>query len=179
MKKIIALGGSNSKNSINKALSIYAANKIENAEVSIIDLNDFELPLYGIDYETEHGIPKNAIKLSHHIEDAEGLVIALAEHNGSYAVAFKNALDWMSRIDIKVWKDKPILLLATSPGARGGTIVLESAKTYFPFLGGNVIEVFSLPNFYESFVYSEISDSELRRELNDKIHLFEQVLNAK
>ncbi|GGD25698.1 NADPH-dependent FMN reductase [Hyunsoonleella pacifica] len=179
MKKIIALGGSNSKNSINKTLAIYAANKIENTEVSIIDLNNFELPLYGIDYETAHGIPENAVKLSHQIEDADGLVIALAEHNGSYTVAFKNALDWMSRIDIKVWKDKPILLLATSPGARGGTIVLESAKTYFPFLGGNVIAGFSLPNFYDTFLENQITNVELKLELIDKIHLFEQVLNDK
>jgi NAD(P)H-dependent FMN reductase len=69
--------------------------------------------------------------------------------------------------------------LATSPGARGGTIVLESAKTYFPFLGGKVVETFSLPNFYQSFMDNEISDSILKKELNDKIHLFEQVLNDK
>ncbi|WP_203257930.1 NADPH-dependent FMN reductase [Hyunsoonleella ulvae] len=179
MKKIIALGGSNSKNSINKTLAIYAANKIENAEVSIIDLNDFELPLYGIDYETEYGIPENAVKLSKQIESVDGLVIALAEHNGSYTVAFKNTLDWMSRIDIKVWKDKPILLLATSPGARGGTIVLESAKTYFPFLGGNVVAGFSLPNFYENFLENQITNIELKQELIDKVHQFEQVLNDK
>ncbi|MBC3757465.1 NAD(P)H-dependent oxidoreductase [Hyunsoonleella sp. SJ7] len=179
MKKIIALGGSNSKNSINKTLAIHVANKIENAEVSSIDLNDFELPLYGIDYETEHGIPENAEKLSHQIEDIDGLVMSLAEHNGSYTVAFKNALDWMSRIDIKVWKDKPILLLATSPGARGGTIVLESAKTYFSFLGGQVVADFSLPNFYENFLENQITNVGLKIELIDKVHLFEQVLNDK
>jgi NAD(P)H-dependent FMN reductase len=179
MKKIIALGGSNSKNSINKTLAIYAANKIENAEVNSVDLNDYELPFYGIDYETAHGIPENAVKLSNEIEDVDGLVIALAEHNGSYTVAFKNALDWMSRIDIKVWKDKPILLLATSPGPRGGTIVLESAKTYFPFLGGNVIADFSLPNFYDTFLENQITNVELKLELVDKIRLFEQVLNDK
>lgn len=179
MKKIIALGGSNSKNSINKTLAIYVANKIENAEVNSIDLNDFELPLYGIDYETEHGIPESVVKLSHQIEDADGLVISLAEHNGSYTVAFKNALDWMSRIDIKVWKDKPILLLATSPGARGGTIVLESAKTYFPFLGGNVVAGFSLPNFYDNFFENQITNIEFKQKLIDKIHLFEQILNDK
>ena len=42
MKKIIAFGGSNSKESINKQLASYAANKVENVEVSLLDLNDFD-----------------------------------------------------------------------------------------------------------------------------------------
>ena len=49
MKKILALGASNSKNSINKTLAIYAAKQIENTEILVIDLNDFDIPLYGID----------------------------------------------------------------------------------------------------------------------------------
>ncbi len=178
MKKIIALGASNSKNSINKTLAIYVANKITNAKVNIVDLNDYELPLYGIDLEAKNGIPENAVKLNSLIESTDGLVISLAEHNGSYTAFFKNTLDWLSRIDIKVWKDKPILLLATSPGARGGKIVLQSAKTYFPYLGGNVIADFSLANFYENFLENEISNNELEKELNQKIQLFEQKMNS-
>ncbi|RKR15375.1 NAD(P)H-dependent FMN reductase [Maribacter vaceletii] len=174
MKNIIALGGSNSKNSINKELAIYTANKINNVEVSIVDLNDYELPLYGIDFETEFGIPENAVKLSKQIEDTDGLVISLAEHNGSYTAAFKNTLDWLSRIDIKVWKDKPILLLATSPGNRGGKTVLQSAKEYFPFLGGNVTGDFSLPNFYETFKENKISDTKLKEKLSLKIQFFKE-----
>ena len=57
MKKIIAFAGSNSKQSINKQLATYAASLVENVEVTVLDLNDFELPLYGMDYENEHGIP--------------------------------------------------------------------------------------------------------------------------
>jgi len=60
MKKIIAFAGSNSQNSINKKLAVYAANQINDVEVDVLDLNDFELPLYGIDYEIAHGIPNNA-----------------------------------------------------------------------------------------------------------------------
>ncbi|GAB5399238.1 MAG: NAD(P)H-dependent oxidoreductase [Aureisphaera sp.] len=176
MKKVIALGGSNSKNSINKTLAIYTANKIETATTTVVDLNDYEMPLYGVDYETENGIPKNAIKLNSLIESTDGLVISLAEHNGSYSASFKNTLDWLSRIDVKVWKDKPIALLATSPGGRGGRTVLDSAKAYFPYLGGNVTTDFSLPNFYDNFSEDEISDNELKEELSEKIRLFEQQL---
>lgn len=177
MKQLIALGASNSKNSINKTLAVYTASKVKNATVEVVDLNVYELPLYGVDYETENGIPEKAEKLSEVIESSDGLVISLAEHNGSYTVAFKNTIDWLSRIDIKVWKDKPILLLATSPGGRGGKMVLETAKTSFPFIGGNVVADFSLPNFYHNFKENGISDNALQAELIEQIQLFEGHLN--
>ena len=176
MKKVIAFGGSNSKDSINQTLAIYTANKIRNVDVNTIDLNDFELPLYGVDFETENGIPDNVIKLNTILEQADALIISLAEHNGSYTAVFKNIIDWLSRLNQKVWKDKPMLLMSTSPGARGGATVLESAKGYFPYLGGNIIAHFSLGNFYDNFLENKISNNKLKNELNQKIQLLEQSL---
>jgi NAD(P)H-dependent FMN reductase len=151
MKKIIALGGSNSKNSINKVLAIYTAGLVDNAEVEVVDLNDFELPIYSIDIELEHGIHDIAEKLLATIQDADGLVISLAEYNGSYTSVFKNAFDWMSRVQPKVWNNIPMILMATSPGGRGGATVLAAAKTSFPHLGGNIVADFSLPSFGDNF----------------------------
>ena len=176
MKRIIAIGGSNSKKSINKTLATYVANQIKNTETIVIDLNDFDLPLYGIDLETENGIPDDAIRLNSLLESADGLIISLAEHNGSYSVAFKNAYDWMSRINQKVWKNKPMLLMATSPGARGGSSVLQTAKASFPHLGGNIIADFSLPSFFDNFSEEGLKDKELNADLNQKIKLLEKAL---
>ena len=176
MKNIVALGGSNSKKSINKTLATYAAKKIEDAQVSVIDLNDFDLPLYGIDLETENGIPEEAKRLNNLLESADGLVISLAEHNGSYATAFKNAFDWLSRIDQKVWKNKPMLLMATSPGGRGGISVLESAKMTFPHLGGNIIADFSLASFYDNFSENGLKNEALNNDLNQKIELLQKAI---
>lgn len=178
MKKVITIGGSNSKNSINKTFASYAANQMQNIEVEVLDLNDFELPVYGIDLEEKIGIPENAIRLNTILESADGFVISLAEHNGSYTAYFKNILDWLSRIDIKIWKDKPILLLATSPGPRGGRIILQSVKDYFPFLGGKVVAEFSLPNFYDNFADNSILDKEQNQSLTQKISLFEQGIRS-
>ena len=79
MKKIIAFAGSNSKKSINKELATYAANQLENVDVNVLDLNDFELPLYGIDYEIAHGIPDNAQKFLDEIIDTDGIVLSLVQ----------------------------------------------------------------------------------------------------
>ena len=176
MKKIVALGGSNSKKSINKALATYAANKVEDSEMILVDLNDFDLPMYGIDVETENGIPEAALELNKIILSADALVISLAEHNGSYTAAFKSAFDWLSRIDKKVWKGKPMLLMATSPGARGGAGVLQSAKNTFPHLGGNIIADFSLPSFYDNFSKNGLSNKELDTILNQKIELLQKAI---
>lgn len=178
MKKIISMAGSNSQNSINKSLLSYTSSLIENTEIVSIDLNDYVLPIYGVDYETENGIPTAIKRLNELFDTADGFIVSLAEHNGSYAAAFKNTIDWLSRANMKVWREKPMLLMATSPGGRGGATVLQSAKAYFPFLGGEITADFSLPNFYDNFSDDEISNLELKKELNMKIQLFEEHLNS-
>ncbi len=176
MKKVVAIGGSNSKKSINKTLATYVAQQVNDTEVIVADLNDFNLPLYGIDEETDNGIPSEAHRLNDLIESADGLVVSLAEHNGSYAAVFKSAFDWLSRIDKYVWKQKPMLLMATSPGGRGGATVLQAAKTSFPHLGGNIIADFSLPKFHGNFSEDGIADDDLSKDLKQKIQLFQDAI---
>jgi len=176
MKKVIALGGSNSRKSINKALATYAANQVDNAEIIVVDLTEFELPLYGIDQETESGFPEDVKRLNDLLDSSDGLVISLAEHNGSYSTAFKNAFDWLSRLDKKVWKNKPMLLMACSPGGRGGSSVLQAAKSSFPHLGGNIVANFSLPSFYDNFSENGLTNEELNTELNQKIKLLQEAI---
>nr|WP_299174418.1 NAD(P)H-dependent oxidoreductase [uncultured Allomuricauda sp.] len=177
MKKIITIAGSNSQNSINKSLLSYTSGLLKNVDIISIDLNDCVLPIYGVDFEDENGIPTAIKRLSELFDKADGFIIALAEHNGTYTAAFKNTLDWLSRVNIKIWRDKPMLLIATSPGARGGTSVLQAAVTYFPYLGGHVVADFSLPNFHDNFSRDKISDDESNEELSKKIMLFERHLN--
>lgn len=177
MRNIIALGGSNSKKSINKTLALHAANHLNGVNIKVLDLNDFDLPLYGIDYETDNGIPKAAHDLLSEFKNADGIVLSLAEHNGAYSTAFKNVFDWMSRIDGKLWSDVPMLLMATSPGARGGATVLEIAKGRFPYMGGNIVADFSLPSFYDNFKEERIVDENLHHKFKEAIKKLELSIN--
>ncbi|REH52307.1 NAD(P)H-dependent FMN reductase [Tenacibaculum gallaicum] len=172
MKKIIAFAGSNSKKSINKELVIYASGLQQEAEVSILDLNNYPLPMYGVDEEMENGIPENAAKFLEKIKEADGIVISLAEHNGNFTVAFKNIIDWMSRIEQKVWHNKPLLLLSTSPGARGGASAMEIAKNGFPHIGANVIANFSLPKFYDNFKNGSVVNEEFNQKIKEAVTTF-------
>ncbi|WP_396601205.1 NADPH-dependent FMN reductase [Algibacter sp. R77976] len=176
MKKIIAFAGSNSKTSINKQLAVYASSLVGHVETSVLDLNDFELPLYGIDLENEKGIPDNAHKFLEAIKSSDGIVLSLAEHNGAYATVFKNLFDWMSRIDGKLWSEKPMLLMATSSGGRGGATVLEIAKGRFPFMGGNIVADFSFPSFGDNFSEGKVVNDELNADLKQKVKAFQSSL---
>lgn len=176
MKKIIAFGASSSSESINKTLAIHIANKVSDASITIVDLQEYMLPLYSVDVEEKSGIPEGAYRFNELIETADGLVISLAEHNGTYTAVFKNLLDWLTRIGMNVWKGKPMLLASTSPGRRGGATVLAAAKSYFPFMEGNIVTDFSLPSFHKNFSNAGIVNPELASKLDEKTALFEQAL---
>ena len=151
MKNILVLAGTTHRESINLALATHAANQLEDVEPTILDLNDFEMPIYSQDLEEESGIPDKAADFLALIQKSDGIILSLAEHNGSYTAAFKNILDWTTRIETKLWSSRPMLLMATSPGGRGGANVLGAAEGYFPHLGADITATFSLPSHYEYF----------------------------
>ena len=171
--KILAFAASNSSKSINKELVSYTSSYFTGETIELLDLNDYEMPLFSIDRFMQNGMPQLAIDFAKKIDESDLLILSLAEHNGSYSVAFKNIFDWISRIqERKAFGDKPLLLMATSPGARGGATVLEMAKNTLPFFGGIVAATFSLPKFYENFDTSKgIINERLRSELENKINL--------
>lgn len=161
---------------MNKQLAVYASSLVQDVEVSVLDLNDYELPLYGIDLENEMGIPENAQIFLDEIKASDGIVLSLAEHNGAYATVFKNLFDWMSRIEGKTFLGKPMLLMAASPGGRGGASVLQIAQDRFPRHDANIVEVFSLPNFGANFSDEKIINSELDAEIKEKVNTFQKAL---
>lgn len=169
--KILVFAGSNSGVSINKKLATFVSHFFENQEIEILDLNDYEMPIYKNEREIQNGIPKLAYDFAQKIDNADFLIISLAENNGNFSAAFKNIYDWVSRIPARrVFGDKPLFLMATSPGKRGGASVLEIATKRFPFDGGKVVETFSLPFFYEFFDAEKgIVDADKLVELQDKI----------
>jgi chromate reductase, NAD(P)H dehydrogenase (quinone) len=176
MKNIIAFAGSTSRKSINKRLAGYAAQQIADVSVTILDLNDFKLALFDVDYEESQGIPENARHFLNSIKSSDGIVLSLAEHNGAYSAAFKNLLDWMSRIDGKLWNNVPMLLMATSPGARGGASVLEIAKERFPYMGANIVSSFSLPSFEQNFSEEGILNEELKMKFEQAVDIFKNAI---
>lgn len=149
--KVIAFAASSSRQSINKQLVSYAASLLVDAKVEVLDLNDYEMPIFSQDRENESGIPALAEQFFNKISQCDALVISFAEHNGSYTAAYKNIFDWCSRINAQVYQGKATILLATSPGPGGAASVLASATGSAEYFAADLKGSLSIPNFYDNF----------------------------
>ena len=185
--KILAFAATNSRQSINKQLVAHALDVIGEinaiaprhdgpVDVELIDLNDYEMPIYSIDRENDDGVPQLAQDFYQKIGEADALIISYAEHNGSYTAAYKNIFDWASRVDSKVFQNKPTILMSASPGKRGGASVLEAAKTSAPFYGAGVLASFSVGSFHAVFDKNtkRLTDKDLKKTLWDAMTLVHQ-----
>ncbi|YCM42820.1 NAD(P)H-dependent oxidoreductase [Verrucomicrobiaceae bacterium 227] len=178
MKNILVLAGSSHRASINLALATHAGQQLENVQLTILDLNDFEMPLFSQDLEEASGIPQKARDFLAKIQASDGIILSLAEHNGSYSAAFKNIFDWTTRIETKLWSSRPMLLMATSPGGRGGASVLAAAQATFPHLGAEIAATFSLPSYFDNFtVEAGISEATFKATLQSAIQTFQNALS--
>ena len=168
---ILAFAATSSTKSINKHLVTYAAHlfakEVKEATIEILDINDYELPLFSEDREAQLGQPELAKEFLDKIAHSDAVMISFAEHNGSYTVAYKNIFDWASRIHQKVFQHMPMVLLATSPGPGGGRNVLATATASAPHFDGVVKASLSVPSFYDNFDVEQgrITDADINEQL--------------
>lgn len=178
--KILAFAATSSSKSINKQLVHYATSQLaeqhHGIEIEILDINDYELPLFSEDSEAEIGQPELAKVFIDKIANSDAIIISFAEHNGSYTVAYKNIFDWASRINPKVFQNKAMIMLATSPGPGGASSVLASATASAPYFDGDVKASLSIPSFYDNFDSEQghINNDDMNKQLFTAINsLFE------
>jgi NAD(P)H-dependent FMN reductase len=142
MPRILAFAGSLRRGSFNKKLLPIAAKgaREAGAQVTLIDLNDFPLPLFNQDLEAEQGVPENARKLKQVFIDHDGLLIAAPEHNSSITAVLKNAIDWVSRpapgeSPLLAFRGKVASLMSASPGPLGGLRALVHVRSILGNIG--------------------------------------------
>ena len=171
--KILAFAASNSGNSINKMFveSVSKYYKEIEDEIVVLDLNDFQMPVFSKEIEKDQGIPELATRFAQHVDWADLVLISYAENNGNYNACYKNIVDWVSRIPgRKIFPDKAVFLLSTSEGGRGAKSVLEIAESRMPRDGASVLDTFSLPEFSKNFQQGKgIITPALRSQLESKV----------
>lgn len=177
MKNVILIAGTNSSSSINRQLLWYVARKLKDVVLSELKMDDYIFPIYGIDLEKSEGIPALVYQFKQKIKECDGILVALAEHNGAYSVAFKNVLDWVSRIESDVWLNKPMFVMATSPGKRGAIGVLEMFYSRYSITNKRLVGKFSLPEFNRNLgVGSEKMAEPYETELSSLVSEFQSIL---
>lgn len=115
--KLLTISGSLRKGSYNRMLLKEAAQAFGEAEVTEADLN---LPLYDGDLEQAEGIPAPVATLAEQVKEADAIVISSPEYNKGIPGVLKNALDWVSRVEGAVFKDKPTVVVSAAAGRTGG-----------------------------------------------------------
>lgn len=141
--KILAFAGSLRTDSFNKKLAKIAAAgaRAAGAEVTLIDLRDFPLPLYDGDLEEKDGLPEAAKRLKKLMVDHHGLLLACPEYNSSIPGVMKNAIDWASRQEtddepsLVAFTGKIAALTSASPGALGGLRGLVTVRSILGNIG--------------------------------------------
>jgi NAD(P)H-dependent FMN reductase len=158
--RILAFGGSLRRDSVNQKLAAIAAEgaREAGAEVTLIELRDFPMPLFDQDLEAASGKPEEAKRLKDLFLSHQGLIIASPEYNSAYSAALKNAIDWVSRGDsadeapISALAGKSAVIMAASPGGLGGLRGLVPLRMLLGNLGITMLpDQIAIPSAFNAF----------------------------
>lgn len=151
MKNILAISASNSSKSINKKVLELIKPKCESSEfkITLLDLREYEFPLYSADIEEKSGIPNSVKKLFALIGQYDAYILGTPEHNGNLPAFFKNIFDWLTRINNNIFNGKNIVITTASPGKMGGASVRTLLTNSLPFFGAKVLGTVGIANFYD------------------------------
>lgn len=181
--RVLAFSGSTRSDSTNKKLVNEAANfaKELGANVKVIDLRDYNLPLYDGDLEVKEGLPQKAKELRKLMMESQVILIASPEYNSSLSAILKNTIDWASRGEkrgpsLEPFKDKTFVIMSASPGSKGGARGLVHLRAILEEVGGKVFsEQIVVPDAYNAFNdQKQLKNPQLREKLQNVI---ERALN--
>lgn len=145
--RLLAFSASTRKDSFNRKLLpiVVAGARAAGAEVTVVDLADYPMPIYNGDDEAATGMPEAAARLLDLLAVHQGLLVVTPEYNGFFPPLLKNTLDWMSRPDhggqsgLRHFQGKVAAISSASPGGFGGVRSLLATRQYLTVLGLTVI----------------------------------------
>lgn len=158
--KILAFAGSSREESFNKRLLAIAAlgAKGAGANVTVIDLADYPMPLFNQDLESGEGLPENARKFKKLLIEHDAFIIASPEYNSAFSPLLKNVIDWASRAELdgepplEAFQGKMAAILAASPSALGGLRGLVFLRMLLSNIGVTVLpEQQTIPQAFKAF----------------------------
>lgn len=184
--KITVISGSSRAQSYNLKLAtqLAAITDATNAEVSLINLKDFDLPIYNGDLEDAEGLPGAAKLLKLRLAESTGLIFTCPEYNGFMTPLLINAIDWCTRsedasADLPGFAGKTVLVASASPGAGGGSRAATHLKTMLSGLGSIIFpQSMVVPSAYNAFDdEGKLLDEAMTRRAEQLIEKFVQFTN--
>ena len=168
---VVGLVGSLRKASNNKAL-VEAAKSVAPANMTIQIFPLDAIPLYNNDVETDDGFPPAVQEMRQAIADADGVIFATPEYNGSLSGVIKNAIDWASRESLL--SKKPVTTMGGSPGALGATKAQEHLRQICLHLGMHVLSrpTIAVPKFQHKIEEGVLVDEMTRTFIGKQMEAF-------
>ncbi len=143
MTKIVIIPGSTRTGSFNTKLGGVIKQTLESKDVeaNLVDLKNYQMPLYNGDMEQESGTPKGAMDLAALISQHQGVVLVNPEYNASMPPLMKNTLDWLSRDvgEAKPYQNRAFALASCSPGGLGGIRALSHVRDTLISIGAQEV----------------------------------------
>ena len=157
--RILAFAGSARTDSYNARLVQVAAGgaRTAGADVTVLNLKEYPLPLFDQDIEQEQDTPENAKKLKQLFLNHDGLLISSPEYNSSITPLLKNTIDWVSRAAegepmLAAYQGKVAALMAASPGGLGGLRGLVHVRSILSSIGVIVLpDQIAVSRAFEAF----------------------------
>lgn len=182
--KLLAFSGSLRKDSFNHRLIEHAANlaRARGAEVSVVRLAEFPMPVYNQDEEDASGLPDSAIRFRELMKESDGFLISCPEYNGSISAALKNTIDWATRPyqneqPLECFKGKVVGLMAASPGGLGGIRGLDHVREILSNIQCYIVPgLVSVGSVHEAFGSDDNLTNDRTRAMLDG--LIENTVNA-
>jgi len=183
---ILFISGSTRKGSLNTKLVKYSYDYAIGIglESKLIDLTDYEMPIYQGDWENENGLPQDIKKLKELFFNSKGFFISTPEYNGFFSPLLMNTIDWLSRSEtkdessLKAFRNKVAMIVAASPGKLGGMRALPHLRLFLNNVGVNVLPnemgvPFAMKNFDDD---GNLLDEGLKKMLGNHINRFKDFI---
>ena len=157
--RLIVFAGSTRRESWNRKLAAVVAGMARDAgaEVTVLELADYPMPIMDEDLESSEGLPANALKLKDLFKAHDGFLVSCPEYNGSITPLLKNVIDWLSRPRegegrLACFDGKVAGLFGASPGGPGGLRGLVHVRAILSGIGTHVVPAqYALGGAHEAF----------------------------
>ena len=173
MKTLVAFTGSTRSASFHTRLvnSLPALAPVD-TRIAFFDLAD--VPFYNQDLE-EEAQPPSVLALRAAVREADGVIFAAPEYNGSYSALTKNTIDWLSRpMRQGALTGKKVMLICVTPGPGGGQRIAKVLNDLLPLWGNEIVATVTSPAIHEKMAADGdvVTDDDLSGQLRAGLAAF-------
>jgi len=119
--------------------------------------------------------PPAVVAMRAAVAEADGIIFATPEYNGSFSALTKNTVDWLTRpMKQGALMGKKIMVIAVTPGPGGGQRIAKTMNDLLPLFGNEIVATVTSPTVNEKMAADSdtVTDDELAGQLRAGLAAF-------